>query len=565
MKKSLISRRYFRQILTITIAVLLLLCLLASALLYANATHTTARSIAASEQERATELLRQADVYFNQFVSKNTVFVGLNIPYEQVGINADYWTRSLYERLIYSHLNADSYTKNIEISTYGKAVYPTKISHDRMLGKYAAFQIYTELEPSWPYCFDLCSSNRHGFVKSTITVSGYHLSKEFLPFKNEEREDYLIFPDGTIFLTNVKSAFFQNIEDVHPGLLDCVDSGEESLQKYNGSYAAITATDKYDFRIVSLVRKDVYSAQFYALTAQLLLMSTGLLTLALLISIFLTYRFYRPINNMIELLHTYIPDDLKNYESEIAFIDQNISKYVTKGAKLEKALPQALSKLQEAQAAVLQHQINSHFLFNTLENIKAISITELGIENEIEESIALLNNLVQETIQNRAAIVPLEKELTLAKSYLSLMQLRFPGVDVDWNIDDALLPCQVFKFSMQPVLENCFIHAFKNRQNRQNRISIRIFASGQETFTIRITDNGCGINETTLESIRKLLQETDDSSASHVGIRNVQNRIHTVFGESYGIHISSTPEETTVDIQYPITHTETRNGVEKQI
>lgn len=77
MKKSLISRRYFRQILTITIAVLLLLCLLASALLYANATHTTARSIAASEQERATELLRQADVYFNQFVSKNTVFVGL--------------------------------------------------------------------------------------------------------------------------------------------------------------------------------------------------------------------------------------------------------------------------------------------------------------------------------------------------------------------------------------------------------------------------------------------------------------------------------------------------------
>ena len=188
-----------------------------------------------SEQERAAELLRQADVYFNQFVSKNTVFVGLNIPYEQVGINADYWTRSLYERLIYSHLNADSYTKNIEISTYGKAVYPTKLSHDRMIGKYAAFQIYTEQDPSWPYCFDLCSSNRHGFVKSTITVSGYHLSKEFLSFKNEEREEYLIFPDGTIFLTNIKSAFFQNIKDVHPGLLDCVDPGKDSLQEYNGS------------------------------------------------------------------------------------------------------------------------------------------------------------------------------------------------------------------------------------------------------------------------------------------------------------------------------------------
>lgn len=564
MKKSLISRRYFRQILTITIAVLLLLCLLASALLCINASRTTARSISASELERSSELLKQADVYFNQFVSKNTVFVGLNIPYEQVDINADYWTRSLYERLIYSHLNADSYTKNIEISTYGKAVYPTKIEHDRELGKYAAFQVYTQQDAVWPYCFDLCSSNRHGFVKSVITVSGYHLSKEFLSFENGNREDYLIFPDGTVLLTNVKSAFFQNIEDIHPGLLDCVEPEKENLQKYSDAYATITSPDKYGFRMVSLVQRGVYHAQFYTLTSQLLLMSIGLLLLALLISIFLTYRFYRPINSMIKLLHTYIPDDLRNYENEIAFIDQSISKYVTKGAKLEKALPQALSRLQEAQAAVLQHQINSHFLFNTLENIKAISITELGIENEIEESIALLNNLVQETIQNRTAIVPLEKELSLAKSYLSLMQLRFPGVDVDWNVDDALRSCQVFKFSMQPVLENCFIHAFKNRQSHHNCISISVFQSGQENFTIRITDNGCGINEAALENIRKLLQEQDDSSASHVGIRNVQHRIHTVFGENYGIHISSTPEKTIVDIQYPITCVNHRNGEDKE-
>ncbi len=41
-------------------------------------------------------------------------------------------------------------------------------------------------------------------------------------------------------------------------------------------------------------------------------------------------------------------------------------------------------QLHDAQTAVLQHQINSHFLFNTLENIKTISVTELGIDNEVD-------------------------------------------------------------------------------------------------------------------------------------------------------------------------------------
>lgn len=553
MKFRLISRRYFRQVLFLTISVLLLLCLVASFILYTNAKRTTEKALADSEQDRANELLRRADVYLEEFVSKNTVFLSLNIPYEQISVEADYWTRTLYQRMVYSHLNASSYLDNIELCLGGQSMDATPVSHERSLGRYSVFQIYTTEELQWPYRFDLCSSNRFGTVSLAFTINGYQLSKEFLSFKSTGRKDYLVMSDGTVLLTNNKSAFFKNIEDIHPGLRDLAQSEADGLLRYESCYTSVSNTDKFGFRMITLVEQSVYTPQLYSLKTQALLMSLLLIILGCAISVFLTVRFYRPVNSMLNLLHTYIPDNLKDYENEIAFITQNVSKCITNGARMEKVLPQALSKMQEAQAAVLQHQINSHFLFNTLENIKAISVSELGIENEIEESIGLLNNIIRESIQNQIAIVPLSQEIDLAKSYLALMQLRFPGVAVEWQVDPHYLSCQVFKFSLQPVLENCFIHAFKNRQKQDNHISICVCAANADSYIIRITDNGCGMDAVTLENLRELLRSTDDRIGSHVGIRNVQNRIQTVFGEDYGIRIFSTPAETTVDICYPVT------------
>ena len=84
-------------------------------------------------------------------------------------------------------------------------------------------------------------------------------------------------------------------------------------------------------------------------------------------------------------------------------------------------------------------------------------------------------------------------------------------------------------------------------------ISICVCAANADSYIIRITDNGCGMDAATLENLREQLRSPDDRIGSHVGIRNVQNRIQTVFGEDYGIRIFSMSAETTVDICYPVT------------
>ena len=212
------------------------------------------------------------------------------------------------------------------------------------------------------------------------------------------------------------------------------------------------------------------------------------------------------------------------------------------------------SVLQVAQSAVLQHQINHHFLFNTLENIKAISVSELGIGNEIEDSIIQLNNIIHEGIYQKNAFVPLSQELHLAKSYLSLMQMRFPDVDAHWDVDDALLECMVYKFSIQPILENCFAHAFTAPGQKDKCIHIQITQHDGILCTC-IRDNGRGMDKAEIRHLTQMLSgDHEPEATSHVGIYNVHQRITGVFGNQYGIRITNASPGTTVEIRYPVTY-----------
>lgn len=553
MRAHLHSRRYFKKMITLTISLLLVLCTCFILILYTNTYNSSIDSIYASESQRTEDLLTQSDTYWEKLRFICTVFAKLNIPFEELDVSKNYWTRNIFNSMLNSHIEANAYIGNIDVEINGNSMKPSEIAYEKHLGDFSIFTVYTEENISWPYYFDLNSTYSGKFNTVTITIDAYQLSKRLFTYEDEYRLDYLLTEEGTVLLTNQRTAFFLDINELYPDILpDKPKASETRLQSYGEYYFVLSKADIYGFRVLSMVPKQVYSRQLTFLLLQTLLMACGLLLVTILISVFLAIRFYRPVNSMVTLLRTYIPNDLHEYENEITFIHENISKYVSKGKEAETLLPQTLTQLHNAQAAVLQHQINSHFLFNTLENIKAISITELGMENEIEYSISLLNSIIREGVIQKTSIVPLSHELHLVKCYLELMQMRFPEVASHWSVDESLLQCSVFKFSLQPILENCFSHAFKGATGRPKQIHISIY-SEDNTLVILIQDNGIGIDEDSLNELKLLLvSENDSDSPQHVGIRNVHKRITNVFGNDYGISIESTPPGSTVTIRYPI-------------
>ena len=164
----------------------------------------------------------------------------------------------------------------------------------------------------------------------------------------------------------------------------------------------------------------------------------------------------------------------------------------------------------------------------------------------------LLNDIIREGVYQKNIIVSLSHELHLLRCYLELMQIRYPDVSILWFIDESLSQCQVFKFTLQPMLENCFSHAFKGIIEYPKTIIISTREIDNDLL-ISIKDNGLGIDPETLLTIKQtLLTSATEQCPQHVGIYNVHKRITDIFGQDYGISISSASPGTIIEIRYPI-------------
>lgn len=555
MKTWLKSRRFFTQVLCLTLSLLLILCTLFTVLLHVNARNTAEESFFQLEYERNSDLLRQSGIHWQQLISMTSSFSSLNIPYDELSVSTNYWARSILGEMIRSHLNANSYVQNLDVTIKQFSSSPSKIAHDKYLDKLYMFDIYVPDNTDWPYNMDLEYVHGEQSNKVTITLSAYYLSKQIFTNNSKERLDYLISPNHTVLLTNHQQAFFKNIDEFIPNIdLSSNSSSAEDIQTYKDYYYTLSDADKYGFQVLSLVPKSMYSNQYTSIQLHTILMAGVLFFVAFLIALFLTVRFYRPVKKTVDLLQTYIPGNLHEYENEISFIQQHITKYIAKENHRDSIMSQSFSRIQSAHTAVLQHQINSHFLFNTLESIKSISVTELGIDNEIESSILMLSKIIHEGVFQKNLVVTLSHELYLSRCYLELMMLRYPDVQVHWDVDEQLSQCQVLKFTLQPILENCFTHAFRNYAVCQKLIHIRVQAI-DGNLSVRIQDNGKGITPDSLPSIQKTLYSPEEEyDAAHVGIRNVHQRIVDVFGKDYGIRISDACPGTLMEILYPISH-----------
>lgn len=171
----------------------------------------------------------------------------------------------------------------------------------------------------------------------------------------------------------------------------------------------------------------------------------------------------------------------------------------------------------------LQAQMNPHFLFNTLNTGLQLAIVE-GADRtgEYMEYLALL---FRHNIRNKDTIVALRHEIEGLKYYFYILKVRFPNnLDLTLDCDEDLLDsCKVPVSILQPLAENCVIHAFRDLEGRG---SISVRAEMQRTdLVLTVSDNGRGIGE---ETIKKLLHPLpiEESSTRVMGLENVIQRLY---------------------------------------
>tara|TARA_B110000902_G_scaffold252451_1_gene313927 strand:+ start:50 stop:3055 length:3006 start_codon:yes stop_codon:yes gene_type:complete len=166
-------------------------------------------------------------------------------------------------------------------------------------------------------------------------------------------------------------------------------------------------------------------------------------------------------------------------------------------------------RLDEAKMEALTSQMSPHFIFNSLN-----SIQNFVLKNDIENSINYINSfsvLIRNTLDfSSRKYITLQQKIDYLDLYVKIQNLRFGNkILYVQNIQESLdkQDCNLPPLLLQPIIENCFEHAFDNfSENPTIELNINL---NDKKLIILIKDNGSGFEETQKEESKglKLVEE----------------------------------------------------------
>lgn len=218
---------------------------------------------------------------------------------------------------------------------------------------------------------------------------------------------------------------------------------------------------------------------------------------------------------------------------------------------------QLINRQQQMEFKMLASQINPHFLYNTLETIRMQALANGN--RDVATSIKLLGKSMHYVLENTGtSFTTLTKELDYVSNYLAIQKLRFGDrVNAKIEIADGLNTddYKILPLLLQPVVENAIVHGLESVQEN-GYVTISVDAKDPDLI-LTVCDNGPGMGEETLTALKKRIADHDPSDTKSIGLYNINQRIHLLYGEEFGLTVESSPGEgTTVVLTLPLTASE---------
>lgn len=175
-------------------------------------------------------------------------------------------------------------------------------------------------------------------------------------------------------------------------------------------------------------------------------------------------------------------------------------------------------QLSKAQLDAVRHQIEPHFLFNSLNAVAALVREEKN--DEAVSMIAALSDLLRGVLQeSRKQKVSLREELDLLDKYLAIQKVRFSDrLQIEAAVPQELLSAQVPSLMLQPLVENAVKHGIA-RQAQGGLIRVAA-ARFNGNIVLSVYNDGPAIS-------------SDWQSITGVGLTNLQTRLHGLYGDEF--------------------------------
>ena len=182
----------------------------------------------------------------------------------------------------------------------------------------------------------------------------------------------------------------------------------------------------------------------------------------------------------------------------------------------------------------LKSQLNPHFMFNSMNSIRALIDENPKLA---KEAITKLSNILRSTLlMGRKRLVTVEEELNVIYDYLKLEGIRYEErLRVIYNVDQAAYPCLIPPLMVQTLVENAIKHGI-SKLTDGGELEIEIKPEG-ENLVIRIINSG--------------EYSSQPSGSTGIGINNTIQRLDLLFAKKATFSIENQHKRVVAQIKLP--------------
>ncbi|UKS24736.1 sensor histidine kinase [Paenibacillus sp. HWE-109] len=296
---------------------------------------------------------------------------------------------------------------------------------------------------------------------------------------------------------------------------------------YLVNYSRLEVKD--DWMIVGVQAKDELLSKLNGIKRATTYVIIGFIILSLFITNNLTYLLLKPLFRLQKLMKRVEENDLSvrfesAYKDEVSQVGFRFNRMLDEIKQLIEDVKNRERDKRKAEIKALSAQMDPHFFYNTLNTIYCKSV--LGENEDVNEMILALSQMFQISLSGGRDLITLGDELDHVRQYLAIQQRSYENLFVcHFEIEEPLLQCLVPKIMIQPLIENCILHGFKNMSSGGE---IRLTARNDgEWLHITVEDNGQGLIPEKL--LHGLVQPT--TSKHGYALRNIYTRLHLYYGE----------------------------------
>ncbi|MFP4662247.1 MAG: sensor histidine kinase [Halanaerobiales bacterium] len=332
-----------------------------------------------------------------------------------------------------------------------------------------------------------------------------------------------------IIINNQGKILYSELPELFVTNLDYNDSyALNTKQLYKGHYI-FGQSSQYGWTILTAIEKDQYDKAVSSWLTSYSIIGV----ISIIISLLFGVAIWRMVSRPLNILHNEITlVSRKQFDSDIEHTNvEEFDEVLDQFQLMRKRIVELINEVKwrekakrELEVEMLMHQINPHFLHNTLNSIQWLA--KMNGQTEIDDVIRRLTRLLHYNLEKNGNAVTLEEEIKAVKTYLKLLQVRYDyEFVINVDADEMALKTEMPRFILQPLVENCLFHGLSCEEGK---IEVNIKELAQ-FIRIVISDNGNGMNPEKLKNLFLKSDSEDRTVGFGIGLEYVQRMLKTFY------------------------------------